>query len=158
MEGGSTILKVDRGEVHLALARPAALAASAARVEFGAAELRGRNAGAAHCRGRLDARGRSTRGDFSGVQVGVTLDAQQQITLHGRSLALGGAWDVRAGAALDGTLEVHREAGDLAVESDLPVELACASLRSGSRRGRTCWMWRSMPRANASASSTCAHR
>ena len=136
-KGWVDALKVDRGEVHLALARPAALAASAARVELGAAELRGRNAALRIDEAGWTPAGWYTRGDFSGAQVGVTLDAQQQLTLRGRSLALGGAWDVRAGAALDGMLEVHREAGDLTVESDLPVELGLRqlALRLAARQG-----------------------
>lgn len=116
-----------RGQ-RLALARPAALAASAERVELGAAELRGASARLRLEEAHWTPAGWATRGAFSGLQVGVALDAQQQATLRGRTLTLGGEWNLRAAPELDGTLALRREAGDLALGGDIPVEFGLRDL------------------------------
>lgn len=106
---------------RLTLAEPAQLAASAAQVAFGPAELRTGTARIKLGEARWSPDGWSTRGEFAGLQVGLALDEQQQATTKGRTLALGGNWDLRAGAHLDGMVKLFREAGDLTLEGDTPV-------------------------------------
>ena len=98
------------------------------RSTFGPAELHTTTAHLRLGEARWSPEGWSTRGELSGLQVGFALDEQQQATIKGRTLTLGGNWDLRAGAHLDGTLKLFREAGDLTLEGDTPVSLGLRQL------------------------------
>ncbi|MBK7661996.1 MAG: translocation/assembly module TamB domain-containing protein [Sterolibacteriaceae bacterium] len=113
---------------RLALAEPAPLAASAAQVALGPAEFRTTTGRLSLGEARWSPEGWSTRGELSGLQVGFALDEQQRATAKGRTLTLGGKWDLRGSTHLDGTLDLFREAGDLTLEGDTPVSLGLRQL------------------------------
>lgn len=127
---------------RLVLAEPAPLHASAAQLAFGPAEFRTTTGRLRLGEARWSSEGWSTRGELSGLQVGLALDEQQQATTSGRSLTLAGNWDLRgdlrAGAQLEGTLNLSREAGDLALEGDTPISLGLRQLelKLVARQGR----------------------
>lgn len=113
---------------RLELDKPAPLVASPGQAAFGPAEFHTTSARLRLGEARWSPEAWSTRGEISGLQVGLALDERQQATTKGRTLTLGGSWDLRAGAQLDGEVTVIREAGDLTLEGDMPVSLGLRQL------------------------------
>lgn len=63
------------------------------------------------------------RGRMRGLQLGVSVDEFQRTVLRGKSLSLGGDWDIHLGQTVNGLLRVYREDGDLILQGDTPVAL-----------------------------------
>ncbi len=122
-------LVFERSGQRLALAAPAPLNLAATQAAFGPAELRTTSGRLRLGEARWSPDGWSSRGELDGLQVGIALDAQQQATTKGRTLTLGGNWDLRAAAHLDGTLNLFRQAGDLSLGGDTPVSLGLRELQ-----------------------------
>ncbi|MBK8337608.1 MAG: translocation/assembly module TamB domain-containing protein [Sterolibacteriaceae bacterium] len=122
-------LALERSGHRLALSAPAPLMLAATQAAFGPAELRTTTGRLRLGEARWSPDGWSSRGELDGLQVGIALDAQQQANTKGRTLTLGGNWDLRAAAHLDGTLTLFREAGDLSLGGDTPVSLGLRELQ-----------------------------
>ncbi len=118
-----------KARAPLALAAPTSLALSAQEAVLGAAELRTASSRLRLMETRWSHAGWITRGDFSGLRVGLALDAEQRVVARGRTLTLDGDWDVHADTHLNGAINLARQTGDIALAADAPVALGLRDLR-----------------------------
>lgn len=118
------VLALESTRPHpLRLTAPAALAVSAGSVELGPVSLTVAGAQVAvdtlsWQRGALASRGR-----FSRLPAALLLRRQIEDGRLESTLLLSGAWDMEAAQALNGTLRLWRESGDLGIAADTPVPL-----------------------------------
>ena len=125
------------GRGAFALAAPAALFLSAARVELGDASLRG-DWGAARLAvtrwtpGTLD-----LKGSTGGLQVQNLARSLRLGTMSRSDLVVAGEWDIHAAGTFEGTLDLKRVSGDLRVgEPPLALGLTQLTLHAEAVRGR----------------------
>lgn len=62
-------------------------------------------------------------GKVSGLRVGVSLDEFQRPVLAGKTLQIGGEWDLVLAEKANGFVRFEREAGDIVVQGDAPVAM-----------------------------------
>ena len=125
------------GRGAFALARPASLTASSARVELGDATLKG-EWGETHLdTTRWTPRTLDVKGSSAGIQVQNLARSLRLGDVPRSTLVVAGDWDIHAAETFEGTLELRRVSGDLRVgEPPLPLGLQELSLKADAVRGR----------------------
>jgi translocation and assembly module TamB len=138
--GALNELKVT-GKPSIGIAAPVALQLSAKRVAVGAAELHVDAWRIQHAQTVWTPESLATRGRFTGLPVGLGLDPERGLILAGDGLKLGGEWDLRLADQVDGMARIFREAGDLALTGDSPVDLGLdrLQLRLNAEENRLAW-------------------
>ncbi len=125
------------GRGAFALAAPAPLYVSAARVELGDAALRGDWGEARLAVTRWTPRTLDLKGATSGLQIRSLARSLRLGTVPRSDLVIAGAWDIHSAETFEGTLEVKRVSGDLRVgEPALALGLSDLALRVDAVRGR----------------------
>lgn len=117
-----------KGQYAMALSAPASLNAGSAGVELGEADIRGEQVRIHLARTAWTPTRIEARGSFTGVEVGVSLDDERRTVMRGRSLRLGGEWDVTLGELANGQVRVFREGGDIVLQGDAPIALGLSEL------------------------------
>ncbi|MGH8599049.1 MAG: translocation/assembly module TamB domain-containing protein [Burkholderiales bacterium] len=111
----------------IALAAPASLAVSASRIVLGAADLQGARGRVHLAATEWTPRSIVARGNFAGLRIAGAHGADAvPIT---STLTLGGSWNVTIGASVDGSVELHREGGDVVLKGDQPQALGLQTLK-----------------------------
>lgn len=116
------------GPVAFRLGRPASLTIGPRRVFLGETMLQAENGSVLLQHSEWTPDQVVARGRISGVQLGFSLDEFQRTVFRGRSLQLGGEWDVTLAAQPRGLVRIYREAGDFILQGDSPVALGLENL------------------------------
>ncbi|MCK7491226.1 MAG: translocation/assembly module TamB domain-containing protein [Comamonadaceae bacterium] len=116
------------GKPPLRLAAPVALELAPARVAIGPADLRRGDMRALLQETSWTPQAIVTRGEVSGLAIGVGFDAAQRPVVTGDGVTLGGEWDLRLADHVDGMARVFRQSGDLTLAGDAPVSLGLQTL------------------------------
>ena len=125
------------GRSALALASPAPLSLSAARVELGDALLRGEWGETHLALTRWTPRTLELKGTTPGLQVQNLARNLRLGELPRSALVIAGDWDIRAAETFEGTLNLQRISGDMRVgDPPLALGLSDLTLRVDAVRGR----------------------
>ncbi|HUQ29849.1 MAG TPA: translocation/assembly module TamB domain-containing protein [Usitatibacter sp.] len=127
-----------RGQGAFALASPATLSLSAARIEVGDALVRG-DWGEAHLAvTRWTPRTLDLKGTTSGLRVQGVARTFRLARIPASDLVVAGDWDIHAAESFNGSLNLRRVSGDLRMgEPALPLGLKELVLRLDAAQGRT---------------------
>ncbi len=125
------------GRGAFALTGPAALAASASRVELGEAMLRGEWGEARLALTRWTPKSLELRGSSPGIQIQNLARTLRPGTLPRSDLVIAGDWDVRGAETFNASVNLRRVSGDLRVgEPPLPLGLQALELKAVANGGR----------------------
>ncbi len=125
------------GRGAFALAAPAPLSVSAARVELGEAHLKGEWGESRLIVTRWTPRALDFKGTSSGIQIQNLARSLRIDLLPRSSLVVAGDWDIHAAETFEGSFNLRRVSGDLRVgEPPLPLGLQELTLRVDAVRGR----------------------
>ena len=116
------------GKPPLRLAAPVALELAPARVAIGPADLRRGDMRALLKETSWTPQEIVTRGEVSGLSIGVGFDAAQRPLVTGDGVMLAGEWNLRLAEHVDGMARVFRQSGDLTLAGDAPVSLGLQKL------------------------------
>ncbi|HEX5127883.1 MAG TPA: translocation/assembly module TamB domain-containing protein [Rhodocyclaceae bacterium] len=114
---------VAKGLVNFRLKQPAMLDASLQGMSLGPAQLQAQNGNVQISRLEWSPQRIVTKGRITGVEVGLSLDENQNTVLSGNSMQLGGEWDVALGEQANGLVRIFREGGDIILQGDSPVAM-----------------------------------
>ena len=125
------------GPGAFALAAPAALEASAQKVELGEATLKGTWGEARMQVARWTPRTLDLKGSSPGIEIQNLARSLRLAQMPRSNLVVAGDWDIRAAESFNGTLTLRRVSGDLRVgEPPLPLGLRTLDLKAEAVQGR----------------------
>ncbi|HET7633544.1 MAG TPA: translocation/assembly module TamB domain-containing protein [Burkholderiales bacterium] len=116
-----------RRQTLIALAAPASLAVSASRIVLGAADLQGTRGRAHLAATEWTPRSIVARGSVAGLRIARARGTDAMPIAS--TLTLGGSWNVTIGKTVDGSVELHREGGDVTLNGDQPQALGLQTLK-----------------------------